>query len=166
MSSDWQTGGSPPPRRSAFLGHPLLRQDAELTPRRKRSPRGKAGPARCDALVAANQRQAQPPRSDALGRWPRSFTRAHRFRRIEVDHDDDGGGFGLRINGVPVFCRGAVWTNADIMRLSGSAEDYAPWLTMAAEANMNMIRIGGTMTYESEEFFRLCDHSASWSGRT
>lgn len=79
------------------------------------------------------------------------------FRRIEVDHDDDGRGFGLRINGVPVFCRGAVWTNADIVRLSGSAEDYAPWLTMAAEANMNMIRIGGTMTYESEEFFRLCD---------
>jgi beta-mannosidase len=79
------------------------------------------------------------------------------FRRIEVDHDDDGKGFGLRINGVPVFCRGAVWTNADILRLPGSAEAYAPWLTKAAEANMNMIRIGGTMTYESSEFFSLCD---------
>ncbi len=79
------------------------------------------------------------------------------FRRIEVDHDDDGKGFGLRVNGVPVFCRGAVWTNADILRLPGSAEAYAPWLTTAAEANMNMIRIGGTMTYESPDFFALCD---------
>jgi beta-mannosidase len=79
------------------------------------------------------------------------------FRRIEVDRDVDGKGFGLRVNGVPVFCRGAVWTNADILRLPGSAEAYAPWLAKAAEANMNMIRIGGTMTYESPEFFSLCD---------
>ncbi|PYB70469.1 glycosyl hydrolase 2 galactose-binding domain-containing protein [Rhizobium wuzhouense] len=79
------------------------------------------------------------------------------FRRIEVDHDDDGKGFGLRVNGIPVFCRGAVWTNADILRLSGSAEIYAPWLMKAAEANMNMIRIGGTMTYENRDFFALCD---------
>lgn len=79
------------------------------------------------------------------------------FRRIEIDRDDDGKGFGLRVNGVSVFCRGAVWTNADILRLPGSAEAYAPWLAKAAEANMNMIRIGGTMTYESPDFFSLCD---------
>lgn len=79
------------------------------------------------------------------------------FRRIEVDHEEDGSGFGLKVNGVPVFCRGSVWTNADILRLPGSGEAYAPWLTKAAEANMNMIRIGGTMTYESADFFRLCD---------
>lgn len=79
------------------------------------------------------------------------------FRRIEIDHGDDGKGFGLKINGVPVFCRGAVWTTADILRLPGAAEAYAPWLTQAAQANMNMIRIGGTMTYESPDFFSLCD---------
>ncbi|MGL3608647.1 glycosyl hydrolase 2 galactose-binding domain-containing protein [Rhizobium sp. G187] len=79
------------------------------------------------------------------------------FRRIDIDRGDDGKSFGLRVNGTPVFCRGAVWTNADILRLPGSAEAYAPWLMKAAEANMNMIRIGGTMTYESREFFSLCD---------
>lgn len=79
------------------------------------------------------------------------------FRRIEVDKGPDGKGFGLKVNGINVFCRGAVWTNADILRLSGSGEAYAPWLIKAAEANMNMIRIGGTMTYETTEFFRLCD---------
>lgn len=79
------------------------------------------------------------------------------FRHIAVDRDADGQGFGLKVNGVPVFCRGAVWTSADIVSLPGGREDYRPWLEKAAGANMNMIRIGGTMTYESAEFFALCD---------
>lgn len=79
------------------------------------------------------------------------------FRDVEVDRDADGEGFGLRVNGVSVFCRGAVWTTADIVRLPAGREDYRPWLEQAAQANMNMIRIGGTMAYESAEFFKLCD---------
>ncbi len=79
------------------------------------------------------------------------------FRRIEIDRGADGEDFALLVNGTRIFCRGAVWTNADILRLPGAAEDYAPWLAKAAEANMNMIRIGGTMCYESPDFFRLCD---------
>ncbi|NTE87331.1 beta-mannosidase [Agrobacterium rubi] len=79
------------------------------------------------------------------------------FRRIEIDHGTDGKGFGVTINGEPIFCRGAVWTNADIVRLPGAKADYEPWLRLAAEAGMNMIRIGGTMTYETPDFFALCD---------
>lgn len=79
------------------------------------------------------------------------------FRRIEIDRGTDGQDFALLVNGTRIFCRGAVWTNADILRLPGAAEDYAPWLAKAAEANMNVIRIGGTMSYESPDFFRLCD---------
>lgn len=79
------------------------------------------------------------------------------FRRIRVDYGFDSKDFALIVNGVKIFCRGAVWTNADITRLPGSAEDYAPWLTLAAQAGMNMIRIGGTMTYESADFYQLCD---------
>ncbi len=79
------------------------------------------------------------------------------FRRIEVDNGTDGKSFGLKLNGVPVFCRGAVWTSADIVSLPGGEEDYRPWLELAAEAGMNMIRVGGTMAYESPDFYRLCD---------
>ncbi|MGV1827166.1 glycoside hydrolase family 2 protein [Agrobacterium vitis] len=79
------------------------------------------------------------------------------FRRIRVDRGADGKDFAIFVNGVKIFCRGAVWTNADITRLPGTAEDYASWLSIAADAGMNMIRIGGTMTYESADFFRLCD---------
>lgn len=79
------------------------------------------------------------------------------FRRIEIDKGTDGKGFGLKINGHQVFCRGAVWTSADIVRLPGDHADYEPWLRLAAEAGMNMIRIGGTMAYETPDFFSLCD---------
>ncbi|MGG7519295.1 glycoside hydrolase family 2 protein [Allorhizobium undicola] len=79
------------------------------------------------------------------------------FRRIRLDRGDDGKDFALIVNGVKIFCRGAVWTSANITRLPGSTEDYAPWLMMAREAGMNMLRIGGTMAYESPDFFRLCD---------
>lgn len=79
------------------------------------------------------------------------------FRRFEVDEGADAKGFGLKVNGQAVFCRGAVWTNADIVRLPGERRDYEPWLRLAAQAGMNMIRIGGTMTYETPEFFALCD---------
>ena len=79
------------------------------------------------------------------------------FKRVEVERGADGQDFGLKINGVAVFCRGAVWTSADIVRLPGGREDYRPFLEKAASAGMNMIRIGGTMTYESAAFFALCD---------
>ncbi|MBD1548959.1 glycoside hydrolase family 2 protein [Roseibium aggregatum] len=79
------------------------------------------------------------------------------FRTIDVDRGADGKGFGLVVNGVPVFCRGAVWTNADILRLPGDRDNYRSWLELARDAGMNMLRIGGTMTYETRAFFELCD---------
>lgn len=79
------------------------------------------------------------------------------FRRLEADRGPDGKGFGLKVNGVPVFCRGAVWTSADLLNLSSGRESYRPLLEAARDAGMNMLRIGGTMLYESRAFFELCD---------
>ena len=79
------------------------------------------------------------------------------FRTVRVLRGDDGCGFGLAINGVPVFCRGACWTNADLLGLGCERETYATWLRLAVEAGMNMIRVGGTMLYESTSFHDLCD---------
>jgi len=79
------------------------------------------------------------------------------FRRIGIDRGADGRDFALRVNGVTVFCRGAVWTSADIVDLPGSRAHYEPLLRLAANANMNMLRIGGTMAYETPDFFALCD---------
>ena len=79
------------------------------------------------------------------------------FRRIERDGGTDGRGFALRVNGERIFCRGACWSSPDIVTLPGTRDGYAPWLELMAEAGMNMVRIGGTMTYESDAFFDLCD---------
>ena len=79
------------------------------------------------------------------------------FRTIAVDHGDDGKGFALRVNGVRVFCRGALWTNADLVALPCSRESYEPLLRLARDGGMNMVRVGGTMAYEARAFHELCD---------
>lgn len=79
------------------------------------------------------------------------------FRSLEIERGDDGEGFGLIVNGVPVFCRGACWSNADVTTLAGGRAAYEPWLRLAREAGMNMIRLPGVMTYEDDTFFALCD---------
>jgi beta-mannosidase len=79
------------------------------------------------------------------------------FRTIEVDRGADAQGFGLKINGVRVFCRGACWSSADIVSLPCRRDAYAPWLRRLRDAGLNMVRVGGTMVYEAEAFFELCD---------
>jgi len=79
------------------------------------------------------------------------------FRSIAVDRDSDGKGFALVVNGLKVFARGACWNAADLVSLAGDRARLTPWLTLARDAYMNMVRVGGTMTYESDGFFALCD---------
>ena len=79
------------------------------------------------------------------------------FRTIELDRDRDGRGFALRVNGIPVFCRGALWTSADLVDLPGERERYEPLLRLARDGGMNMLRVGATMVYETRAFHDLCD---------
>lgn len=79
------------------------------------------------------------------------------FRTITVDRGPDDHGFALEVNGVRVFCRGACWSSADLVSLPGTRAAYAPWLQRMRDAGMNMVRVGGTMVYESDDFFALCD---------
>jgi len=79
------------------------------------------------------------------------------FRSLDVDRGADGGGFALRVNGAPVFCRGAVWVSPDAVSLASDRATLEPPLRRMAEAGMNMVRIAGVGAYESPAFFRLCD---------
>jgi beta-mannosidase len=76
------------------------------------------------------------------------------FRTLTLDtHDGD---FSLQLNGVPVFCRGACWT-PDPVSLSDPAETLQSTLEQVRLAGLNMLRVGGTMVYESDAFLDLCD---------
>ena len=61
------------------------------------------------------------------------------------------------VNGVAVFARGACWTTTDFLTLRGEPTKMRQALTLARDAGLNMLRIGGTMVYECDEFYRLCD---------
>jgi beta-mannosidase len=77
------------------------------------------------------------------------------FRTVEVDRAD--GAFTLSLNGVPIFCRGALWVPPDAVTLDSSRTALRTSLQLLADAGMNMVRIGGYMSYESSDFWDLCD---------
>ena len=77
------------------------------------------------------------------------------FREVKLDSGDEAMTF--QVNGVRVFCRGAVWTPLDILRLRASPAELRRSLEQLRDAGANMVRVGGTMAYESDEFYALCD---------
>ncbi|MBS2025343.1 MAG: glycoside hydrolase family 2 protein [Deltaproteobacteria bacterium] len=77
------------------------------------------------------------------------------FRTIAVDQTD--GKFTVSVNGVEVFCRGACWTTLDPVVLHGDAAGYTAAVEQARACGMNLVRVGGTMTYEDDAFYSACD---------
>jgi beta-mannosidase len=75
----------------------------------------------------------------------------------DVSIYQEGGQVRLSVNGTPVFCRGACWTTMDFLTLRGDRGALRRALETARDAGVNMLRVGGTMTYESTEFYALCD---------
>ena len=73
------------------------------------------------------------------------------LRQVELD------GWTLRINGRPVYARGANWVPADVLPGRVKEEDYHELLTLARQANMNMLRVWGGGLREKRVFYDLCD---------
>jgi beta-mannosidase len=77
------------------------------------------------------------------------------FRTIALD--TSGGGFGLSVNGVRIFCRGACWTPLDPVSFEATPEELRRTFAQVRAAGFNMLRVGGTMVYESDDFLDACD---------
>jgi beta-mannosidase len=78
------------------------------------------------------------------------------FRHLRVRQED---GFAVEINDVPIYCRGACWTTSDVLSPGAAGESLDRDLALARDAGMNMIRVSGTMFYESDRFYRRCAES-------
>jgi beta-mannosidase len=83
------------------------------------------------------------------------------FRQIaagpEPDHDVLADGIDLRVNGVAVFARGAVWTPDDFVGMAPDRDRLRAALERLRAVGMNMVRIPGIGAYESSDFHDLCD---------
>lgn len=76
------------------------------------------------------------------------------FRQLTVPSHDQ---FSIEVNGQPIYCRGACWTISDPFTLNGTEESLRKDLTLARDAGANLLRVIGTMVYESDLFYRICD---------
>ncbi len=81
------------------------------------------------------------------------------LREIELVREPDAAGesFFFRVNGVPVFCKGANWIPADSFPARVTPERYRAHVEMARDCGMNMLRIWGGGLYETEAFYEACD---------
>lgn len=81
------------------------------------------------------------------------------LRQVELDRSEDeaGSAFTLRINGRPVFCKGANWIPDDCFPSRVTPEQVYHRLDQACEANMNMLRVWGGGLFESDYFYERCD---------
>lgn len=77
------------------------------------------------------------------------------FREVEINRDL--GKVSLHVNGTPVFARGGCWTTNDFAALDGNTAAMRRKLERLRDANVNMIRVGGTMVYENRAFHETCD---------
>ncbi|MBT3174636.1 MAG: glycoside hydrolase family 2 protein [Lentimicrobiaceae bacterium] len=81
------------------------------------------------------------------------------LRTIEVVQDKDsiGASFYFKVNGFPVFMKGANYIPQDIFLNRPSNEDYNYLINSAKDANFNMLRVWGGGIYEKDIFYDLCD---------
>lgn len=87
---------------------------------------------------------------------------AFRFgiRTLELDTSRTGPGertFALKVNDVPVFCKGANWIPADSVYARVTPAKYQALVSEARSANFNMLRIWGGGLYETDVFYEACD---------
>lgn len=96
---------------------------------------------------------------DAAGAELDSWERRIGFRTVEVDtsRDEFGTAFTLKINGQPVFVKGANWIPDDHLLTRITRDRINRRLDQALGANLNLLRIWGGGVYESEDFYAACD---------
>jgi beta-mannosidase len=81
------------------------------------------------------------------------------IRSLEVVRENDANGKSLyiKLNGVPVFMKGANYIPQDNFQDRVTPEKYEYIIKSAADANMNMLRVWGGGIFQDDAFYGLCD---------
>lgn len=81
------------------------------------------------------------------------------YRQIILINQPDsiGTSFYFKVNGKPLFMKGANYVPQDVFLPRVKPEDYKRLLTQVKDAGMNMLRVWGGGIYEKEIFYDLCD---------
>ena len=81
------------------------------------------------------------------------------LRTIELvqDKDEFGTSFYFKLNGKPVFMKGANYIPPDSFTPKKSGSSYHETIQNARKANMNMLRVWGGGVYADDEFYNACD---------
>ncbi|MCW0481481.1 beta-mannosidase [Gaoshiqia sediminis] len=83
------------------------------------------------------------------------------IRTLELvrEKDEQGTSFYFKLNGVPVFMKGANYIPNDAFPSRVSDDMYQTVVNTAKTSNMNMLRIWGGGIYEDDLFYDLCDEA-------
>jgi len=93
------------------------------------------------------------------GKGVDSYTHSYGLRTVELvrEKDDVGVSFYFKVNGNPVFMKGANVIPNDVFLDRVTPEKYEHIIKSAHDANMNMLRVWGGGIYEKNIFYDLCD---------
>lgn len=83
------------------------------------------------------------------------------LRTVELVQQDDefGRSFFFRLNGVPVFAKGANYIPSESFLTRVDDAIYERTIKDAVKANFNMLRVWGGGIYENKKFYDLCDEN-------
>jgi beta-mannosidase len=83
------------------------------------------------------------------------------IRTLELvrEKDKDGTSFYFKLNGHPVFMKGANYIPNDVFLPRVSEENYRKVVETAKISNNNMLRVWGGGVYEEDIFYDLCDEA-------
>ncbi len=95
--------------------------------------------------------------TDGQARSVDTASRRIGLRKVEVLPPSAEVAMHVRVNGAPVFVKGADWIPADNMPTRVTPEILHWFITRAVECNFNFIRLWGGGYYEEDELFDLCD---------
>ncbi len=81
------------------------------------------------------------------------------LRTVEffTEKDSIGESFYFKVNGVPVYAKGANYIPQHSFQNKVNWANYNQLLDDVVNANMNMLRVWGGGIYEEDEFYELCD---------